>query len=140
MADFVKTFDITKIDAEERNVFGIFSMMEKNGTPLVDLDGETIDSKEMEKAAYQFNLYARTAGENHRKIGVGRLIESVVVTKSKMEMLSAMLAKVGVEGAILQPNSEFWFGAFHIDDDETWGYIKSGEYESFSIGGRADRE
>jgi len=137
---FEKTFDITKIDTEERNVFGIFSMMEKNGEPLIDLDGETIASSEIEKAAYQFNLYARTAGENHRKIGVGRLIESFVVTKKKMETLSEMLVKVGVTGAVMQPNAEFWFGGFHIDDDSTWDLIKTGEYQSFSIGGVANKE
>ena len=136
---FTKTFEITKVDKDERLVFGIFSMMQKNGQPLIDLDGEVITSSDLEKAVYQYNLYARDAGENHRKIGVGRLVESFVVTKAKIDDLKDVLTKMGVEGVSLEFNSEFWFGGFYIHDDNTWDLIKSGEYAMFSIGGFADK-
>lgn len=139
--EFAKSFSITKIDVEERKVFGIFSMTKMNGELLVDSEGDTIDTPELEKAAYEFNLTSRQAGRNHRVTkNIGRLIESFMVTDEKMAMIKTALEAVGVKDVSVALNAEFWFGAFQIDDDSTWDLIKSGDFASFSIGGHADRE
>ena len=138
--EFSKSFDITKIDQDERKVFGIFSLAKANGELLVDSEGDTIEPAELEKAAYEFNLTSRNAGRNHIvKSGIGRLIESFVVTQDKLDIIKAALEKAGVVDPVLSPNAEFWFGGFQIDDDDTWALIKSGDFTSFSIGGFADR-
>lgn len=138
--EFSKTVEILKIDQDERKVFGIFNMTKRNGELIEDLQGDVIETHELENAAYQFVLKSRNAGRNHVVTsGVGTLIESFVFTPEKMEIIKQTLEKAGVKDVVLQPNADFWFGGFYIEDDATWALIKSGEFTSFSIGGRADK-
>ena len=119
--------DITKVDEDQRLVYGWFSVIEKDGEPVIDLEGDIISEFELEKMAHQFVLNARDAGEMHVRKNVGTLIESIVFTKEKQKVLGIKLDKVG------------WFGGFYINDDEVWKKIKKGEYPAFSIGGVAQR-
>ena len=115
---------VLKVDEKQRLVFGWFSVVEEGGEPVVDFQGDTIDAAELEKAAYDFVLQARVAGEMHKNFdGIGRLVESIVFTKEKQVALGIDLGKVG------------WFGGFKIDDEEVWKKIETGEYPDFSIGG-----
>ncbi len=136
---FEKKVDILKVDEDKRQVWGIFSMSKMNGESLVDMEGEIIETEDLEKAAHDFMLKSRMAGHNHDEIGVGTVIESFILTDEKGKLLEKTLKDVGVENPVIRPNSDIWFGAFYIHSDKTWNMIKSGEFKSFSIGGEALR-
>jgi Putative phage serine protease XkdF len=125
------SFRIVKIDPERRFVFGWASVaIRKDGTTIVDSQGDVIDPRELEDAAYDFVLKLGDADEMHEAEPVGRLIESLVVTPEKLEKLG------------LPPDSlpqGLWLG-FYITKDETWGRVKKGELRAFSIEGIAERE
>ena len=129
---------LLKIEEEERNVFGIFNMTTLKGQLVLDGQKDVINTAELEKAAYSFVLNSRLAGENHVRIGVGQLIESFVMTKEKARILEKVLKAAG-DNAVISPDSEFWFGGFHITDDDVWKNITEGTFQSFSIGGKANR-
>lgn len=117
------------LKAEERLVFGWASMStDSSGQQIVDSEGDAIPIDELERAAYEFVFENRPGGEMHDKIGGAILIESVVFTQRKLELL-------GVENVPLG-----WWVGFKIVDDALWDKIKSGTYAMFSIGGRATRE
>lgn len=121
------TIPIAKTD--EHLVFGWASVAaDSSGQVVVDSEGDAIPIDELERAAYEFVLENRPGGEMHEQIGGAILVESVVFTQRKLELL-------GVEGVPLG-----WWVGFKITDDALWDKIKSGTYAMFSIGGRAARE
>ena len=90
----------------------------------------SIDTEDLEKAAYEYVAEFGTAGEMHQRGGIGRVIESIVFTKEKA-------AALGIPEDALP---EGWWIGFKIQDDEVWEKIKNGEYSMFSIEGKAIRE
>jgi len=125
--DFEVVVPITKIDEEKHLVFGWFSVVKEGGVPVVDHDNEIIKIEELEKAAYDFVIDARIAGDQHIRKGVGVLVESIVFTLEKQKTLGINLGKEG------------WWGGFKVLDDEVWKSVKDGTFECFSIGGKAER-
>lgn len=121
------TFQVKKVDPEQRLVFGWFSVVEEAGEPVVDREGDVILPEELEKAAYDFVLKARIAGEVHMRKGVGDLVESIMFTKEKQEALGIDLGLVG------------WWGGFKVSDDAVWKAVQEGDYVMFSIGGTGQR-
>lgn len=121
------TTDIVKIDEDQHLVFGWASVISENERPCVDAQGDVIGAEELEKSAYEFVLTSRKAGSMHQKIGIGKLVESVVLTKSKQQALGIDLGREG------------WFVGFKIEDESVWRKIKSGELGALSIHGRAHR-
>ena len=127
---FKSAFSITKSDADQRLVFGwLYVAKDLRGRVVVDHSGETIRPDELEKAAYNFVLKSRVAGNNHKKIGVGRLVECVAFTPEKRQAM-------GIPDGVVPDG--VWVG-FKIDDDETWSAVKSGELSMLSLGGKAKR-
>lgn len=120
-------FNLRKIDEAQRLVFGWFSVCEVDGEPLYDREGDMIPPAELEKAAYDFVLNARIAGEMHMRKGVGDLVESIMFTVEKQEVLGIDLGMVG------------WWGGFKVTDEEVWKKISKGDYPMFSIGGGGQR-
>lgn len=120
--------DIASTDDDQRLVFGWLSVVENaDGSPVVDLAGDVIPVDVLESAAYQFVLDSRSMGDMHERIeGIGRIVESMVFTREKMTAL-------GLKGKL----PVGWWVGFHVDDDEVWAAIKSGEYKGLSIGGNA---
>lgn len=133
-------FEITKSDHEEQKVWGIFNMSTKNGKILVDLHDDFIEPEELQKAAHDFVRFFRTAGEGHKDLGVGTLIDSIMMTDEISKAMEDALLKVGVENPVIKPNAEFWFGGFHIERKSTWEAVKEGKFDAFSIGGFAKPE
>ena len=125
-------FTITKTEPDKMLVFGWSNVaVDADGRQIEDLQGDMIDPEELEKAAYNHVLHFRAAGEKHDP-GLrhkGRLVESCVFTKEKQ-------AAIGIPPGIVP---EGWWVGYKIDDSDAWAKIKSGEYQSFSIGGKGER-
>lgn len=128
---------VTKVDKEKRMVFGFFSI-NKVGEDLVeDRQQDLIETHELEKAAYDFVLNARIAGEGHFRKGVGSLVESMMFTYDKQEAILKTLTDMGIKDATFSLGIEGWWGGFQITDDEVLDKIEKGEYPMFSVGGKA---
>lgn len=130
---------LVKTDEEQRLVFGFFSINKVGDELVEDLQGDLIETDTLEKAAYDFVLNARIAGEEHVRKNVGRLVESVVLTYEKQEAIRKCLGTLGVR-AEFDLGCEGWFGGFKVDDDDVWKAVKDGDYPAFSIGGSGKRE
>lgn len=125
-------FTIAKTEPDKMLVFGWGNVaVDANGTQIEDLQGDMIDPEELERAAYDHVLHFRSAGERHDPAlrHKGRLVESCVFTKEKQ-------AAIGIPPGVVP---EGWWVGYKIDDQEAWEKIKSGEYRSFSIGGKGER-
>ncbi len=120
-------FKVAKVDADQQLIFGWASVVEVNGQLVIDKQGDAILPADLEKAAYDYVLYARKHGDMHENVGTGRLIESMVFTKEKQDILGIDLGKVA------------WWTGFKVDDPETWAAHKRGELPEFSIGGTGRR-
>jgi hypothetical protein len=132
-------FQITKVDTENRMVFGFFNV-NKIGNELVeDLQQDTIETEELEKAAYDFVLNARIAGESHLRKGVGNLVESMMFTYEKEQAILKTLEQIGIKDAQFSLGVEGWWGGFQITDEEVLAKIDKGEYPMFSVGGKAEQ-
>lgn len=124
------TIDATVIEKneEKRLVYGWASVIEKDGKPVIDSQGDFIDIEELQKAAHDYMLESREAHEMHKGESKGHTVESMVFTKEVQKALGIDLQKVG------------WFIVQKIEDTSTWNKIKKGEIAAFSIGGSAIRE
>ena len=127
MTDFL----ICKDAPDQQIVFGWAQVYkDKDGRILVDHDEDFISSsEELEKAAYDFVLKSRDGGEMHVRKGVSTLVESIVFTKEKMQMMGIP------EGHL----PEGWFVGFKVHDDDVWKRVKKGEYPMFSVHGKGKR-
>lgn len=126
-------FTIAKAEDDKMQVFGWASVANTaDGSPVSDYEGDVIHPDELETAAYCYVLNFRDAGEKHdqdlRK--KGKLIESCVFTREKQQAIGIP------EGTI----PEGWWVGFQINDKNTWGKIKEGEYKMFSVEGKGERE
>ena len=121
---------ISTVDDEKKLAFGWASVSEKDGVLVTDSDGDIIPISELEKAAYDFVEIYRAGGEMHEKNNVARLIESVVFTPEKFSAMGIAATELPLG----------WWVGFKISDDDVWQKVKSGEYNMFSIGGKAVRQ
>ena len=122
---------VMKSDDDKRLVFGWASVAVRvNGEVIEDYQEDIVEIDELEKAAYEYVAKFGTAGENHERGGVGRLIESAVFTKEKA-------AAMGIPDGHMPQG---WWVGYKITDDRVWEKIKKGEYSMFSIEGTAARE
>lgn len=128
---------ITKVDKENRMVFGFFNVCKVGDELVEDLQKDTIETEELEKAAYDFVLNARIAGEGHLRKGVGNLVESMMFTYEKQQAILKTLEQIGIEGAQFNLGIEGWWGGFQITDETVLEKIDKGEYPMFSVGGKA---
>jgi hypothetical protein len=135
--DVVWIGEFSKTDSERRQAFGWASVVEVNGEPVVDLQGDFVTPDEIEKAAYSYVIKSRVGGHQHRRtddvhkdepVKVGEMIESFVVTDEKV-------AKMGLPESM--PRG--WWVGFQYDDDDTWNKVKNREVTGFSIHGRGKR-
>jgi hypothetical protein len=133
-AGFTFEGEFSKVDADKRQVFGWASIVEMNGEPVVDLQGDYIDIDEIEKSAYDYVIKSRKGGEMHRRSADGApvhasdMIESFIVTPEKIEKMG--LPKSTPIG---------WWVGYQVNDDDAWNLVKSGKRTGFSIHGRGMR-
>lgn len=129
VSDMTKQFEaygeVTKIDSEQRIVYGFACVVSKNGEMIVDRQGDVITTDEMEKAATQFMLGARNGLTMHKGEPTTTIVHSLPLTKQIMDAFG------------ISSDKEGWLIAVKVHDDDTWDRMKKGEFTGFSIGGRA---
>lgn len=131
-ADAKKRFRVSKVDDELGVVFGWASVSVKaDGQPLEDLQGDIIDPLDLEKAAYDFVLYARGLDEMHEGKIRGQMVESLFVSPEKLKAMGLTATKKA-------PQVGWWVG-FKPDAD-VLQKVKAGQLGMFSIELRARRE
>ena len=128
---------ITKVDKKNRMVFGFFNVNKVGDELVEDLQKDTIETEELEKAAYDFVLNARIAGDSHLRKGVGNLVESMMFTVEKQLAILKTLEQIGIKDAQFNLGIEGWWGGFQITDEEVLKKIDAGDYPMFSVGGKA---
>lgn len=122
--------DIAKMQDDQHLVFGWANIsIQADGSIPLDWDGDVQSPEVLEKAAYQYVLKNKGTGEMHQGETVGYLVESVMITKQKMEAMGIP------EGTV----PEGWWVGFFVPDDEVVAKIKNGEYKMFSIQGKAKK-
>lgn len=123
-------FEVVKLDAAQRLVFGWASVAVKSGTePLTDLQGDQIEPAELEKAAYDFVEHSRIANEMHQGEPIGQLVESFMVTPDKLEKMGLLRTHA--------PKAALWVG-FRLRSD-VFQKVQAGQLRMFSIEGTAMR-
>jgi hypothetical protein len=124
------TIDIAKMNDESHLVFGWANVaVDKEGEIPLDWQGDITSPEVLEKAAYKYVLKFRDMGEMHKGDVTGYLVESVMFTKQKMKSM-------GIPEGVVH---EGWWVGFFVPDEEVVAKIKSGEYNMFSIQGKAKR-
>jgi len=119
---------ILKFDDEQRMFYGWASVVTKNGIPVVDRQGDTIEASTLEKAATRFMFDVRVGKVMHEGEKKVTFVHSFPVTKE-------------IAGALgISSDCEGWIVGGYVHDDETWELVKSGKLPALSIGGRGRRE
>lgn len=123
----------SKLDDDKHLAFGWASVVELNGEPVVDRQGDYISPDDIETAAYEYVHKSRVGGDMHRRNGeaphhVSDLVESIVFTDDKV-------AKMGLPASF--PRG--WWVGYKIHDEDTWQMVKKGERTGFSIHGKGRR-
>ena len=131
--DVVWEGEFAKADADKQQVFGWASVVEVDGEPVVDLQGDYISVDEMEKAGYQYVMKSRKGGDMHLRdnwapIQKSEMIESFIVTEDKR-------AAMGLPDSV--PTG--WWVGFQVQDPQVWSDIKGGKRTGFSIHGHGKR-
>lgn len=131
--DVIWNAEISKADADKQQIFGWASVVEVNGEPVVDLQGDRISVDEMEKAGYEYVMKSRKGGDMHLRdnwspIQKSEMIESFIVTPEKRDAM-------GLPDSV--PTG--WWVGFKVQDPDVWSKVKSGERTGFSIHGHGRR-
>lgn len=125
--EFTIDADIIKSDDEMRVVYGWASIIEENGEPVTDHQGDIIAEDDLVKAAHEYIREYRAAKAMHEGDQIGEIVESMVITSDIQKALGIDINKVG------------WFIGMKIHDDGVWKSFKDGKFKMFSIGGQGRR-
>lgn len=131
--EFEATGTFSKLDDDKHLAFGWASVTKLNGSPIVDRQGDYIDTDDLEDAAYVYVHDSRVGGDMHRRDGdspvkVSDLVESMVFTDDKV-------AKLGLPHDF--PRG--WWVGYKIHDDAAWEDVKKMRRKGFSIHGKGRR-
>ena len=125
---------VTKSADEQQIVFGWANVsIRKDGSEVVDSQGENVPIEDLETAAYLFTMAFRESGEDHEGEAKGTLVESVVFTAEKQEALGLAKNEAGE-----WPLPQGWFVGFHYPEKADYETAKNAK-GMFSIQGRSLR-
>lgn len=114
--------NIMKAEHEKQLVYGVVLEPEQ-----VDAQGDMISKKEIEKTAHFFLLNSQVVGDSHRKEASAKIAESYIAP-----------VDFELNGQLVKQGS--WVLVTKVLDDKLWKDIKSGKYNSYSVGGYGKRE
>ena len=119
------TVQIAKRDDYENLVFGWANVaFTPDGTQVEDHQSHLIDVEDLESAAYNFVIKDYGSGDMHSSDDYGELVESMVFTKEKMDLLG------------IKDMPQGWWVGFKIPPDEH-KKVRDGKRTMFSIEGSA---
>jgi hypothetical protein len=119
--DWSVSVEFYKEDLDKQLVFGI--VMEPE---VIDSQGDFSTEEEIEKAAHGFLRKSRIIGNSHKLKAKAEVVESYIAREAAV-----------VEGQEVKKGS--WIMVVKIHDGELWEGVKSGDFNGFSIGGKATR-
>ncbi len=119
--DWAVNIEFYKEDIDKQLVFGI--VMEPDS---IDSQGDFSTEEEIEKAAHGFLRKSRIVGDSHKLKAKAEVVESHIVREAST-----------VEGQEVKKGS--WIMVVKIHDPALWAGVKSGDFNGFSIGGKATR-
>lgn len=123
-------FQIMKSEDECMLAFGWANVsIRADGEMIEDYQKDIVEPGELENAAYQFVELYREGGEMHERGGAAILIESIVFTEEKMQVMGIPTGTLPVG----------WWVGFKVTDKDVWEKVKDGTYQMFSIEGEAER-
>lgn len=125
--DFGFTFEFQKSDATGRYVRGWASVIEVDGNPVVDTQGDRIDMVELRKAAHDFVTNARAAKAMHDGDPIGDVVESVLIDDDFAKAQGISHGKRG------------WWIGMDVRDESVRKQVREGKLKAFSIGGSGRR-
>lgn len=105
--------------------YGWASLAEVDGKPVVDSDNEIFTEADLDSYARQFVLGRHGGKVMHSGEREAELVESMMFTKEKQDILGIDLGKTG------------WWVGLKYHRPEVWERIKSGELAMFSLMGYA---
>jgi cation transport regulator ChaB len=123
-AQYSSSVKIIKMDDEQRVVWGWASVATENGDAVFDVHGDHIPMTELTKASIDFMENVRVGKSLHQGAQTSSVIGCLPLSQ---ELAKALGIETTREGLIM---------GFRVQDDATWGLIKSGELPALSIGGR----
>lgn len=100
-----------------------------NGSIPMDWQNDVITAEVLEKAAINFMQDYRESGVEHAGVTQGKVVESIVFTKEKQQILGIP------EGVV----PEGWFITVKVDNPDVFKGVKDGKYRMFSIQGKAKK-
>lgn len=129
-ADFSPTVKVIDTDNPQNLIFGWANVaFTKDGTQVEDHQGHMIDVEDLEHMAYNFVVKYRKSGDMHKSDAFGELVESMVYTPEKLEVLGL------TEGSI--PFG--WWVGFRLPPEEA-SKVRQGQRSMLSIEGGARLE
>ena len=127
---FSAEVEVTKSDDYKNLVFGWASVaFTPDGKQILDKQGHAIDVEDLEDTAYDFSINSRGSGDMHKSEGFGQLVESMVLTNEKAELM----------GIPPGTTPQGWWVGFKVPP-EYHESVRSGERTMFSIEGTARLE
>ncbi len=121
---------VEKADDYKNLVFGWASVaFTPDGKQILDKQGHAIDVEDLEDTAYDFSINSRGTGDMHKSEGFGQLVESMVLTNEKAELM----------GIPPGTTPQGWWVGFKVPP-EYHESVRSGERTMFSIEGTARLE
>jgi hypothetical protein len=129
-ADFAPTIKVVEADEPQNLVFGWANVSyNADGTQLLDHQGHMVDIEDLEHMAYNFVVKYRKSGDMHSSDAFGELVESMVYTPEKLEVLGLDPSQVPYA----------WWVGFRLPPEEA-AKVRRGERGMFSIEGHARLE
>ncbi len=121
-------------DLKQGLVWGFGSVVEKDGQPVVDCQGDIMSEAELQRAAHDFMRNSRVGGAMHVRhpdtgepLKAGEIVESCVLTR---ELQKAMGIDLGCVP---------WLVCLKVTDPTVRKMIARGQLRGFSIGGAGRR-
>ena len=119
---------IEKAAASGKYVAGWASVIEVDGQPVTDIQGDVIGMDELRKSAHTYVTKARAAKVMHDGAIIGEVVESVLIDGDFAKCHGITHGKRG------------WWIAMAIADPDVQKQVRAGIFKGFSIGGSGERK
>lgn len=121
------SFKIEKATPEGRYVSGWLSVVEKDGKPVEDTQGDIISIEELRKGVHKYMRGERIIKKQHSGDKIGEMVEVMIIDDAVAKALGMTSTKRGA------------WGTAEITDEATRAEVRKGKVDGWSMGGRGKR-